>query len=90
MSPEYLNQLAELADPEQLWRLAWNDQLCLSTEQRAQLDTGIALRRHAADVERFERLRGKGKSLILTPLQRHGRHVGLIDTPENIARYVRL
>lgn len=68
MSPEYLRELADLADPDRLWALSGCDQQKLSSEQIMQLDTGVALRRYAAHVERLRGLLGTGQSLLITPL----------------------
>lgn len=81
MTPAYLLDLADIADPDQLWRLPGMQQLELPPEKRRQLDAGVALRRHARDVERLDGLRGKGKSLLLTPLPLHGTAVATIATP---------
>lgn len=68
MTPEYLRELADLADPDQLWRLKGLDQLALPPEKRHQLDTGVALRRQAEHVRRLQALVGTGMSLLITPL----------------------
>lgn len=67
MTPEYLEELADLADPDQLWRLRGFDQLDLPADKRRQLDIGVALRRHASHVRELRELIGTGKSLLLTP-----------------------
>jgi hypothetical protein len=46
-SPEYIEELAERADPDQLWRRNPLDQLEFPPDQRMQLDTAVALRRYA-------------------------------------------
>ncbi len=48
MTPQYLNELADLADPDRLWRLGWEAQRDLQADKRHHLDTGVALRRYAA------------------------------------------
>ena len=68
MTPEYLMELADAADPERLWTLCPFAQQELSPEKRRQLDAGVALRRHAVHVRRLRELLGTGKSLLLTPL----------------------
>lgn len=88
MTPEYINQLADIADPEQLWRLSGIAQQALSKEQRQQLDIGVALRRHASDVESVASL-PEGKSLLITPLvygRGLSRRQSAIDTPEQHRR----
>lgn len=81
MSPEYLNRLADIADPDQLWRRAGLDKLKFSPEQRLQLDAGVALRRHAEHVRRVRELIGTGKSLVITPLSPNGTTSTTIETP---------
>lgn len=81
MSPEYLDELADLSDPGQLWRLAGLDQMKLPPVLRRQLDTGVALRRHAEDERRMRELLGTGNSLLLTPIAINSRRVDVIATP---------
>src|SRR3569832_2055278 len=84
MTPEYLNELADLADPDNLWRLSGRAQMALPPEKRRQLDTGGALRRHAAHVQRLRGLLGTGKSLLLTPLSLNGTDVRTVPMPDEI------
>lgn len=88
MTPEYLEQLADLADPDQLWHLSPFAQRDLPRDKRAQLDTGVALRRHASDVRRLRALLGTGRSLLLTPLSENGRHSTEIATPAKIRQWM--
>lgn len=81
MTPEYLDQLADKADPGDLWRLSPLNQKNLPPEQRQQLDTGVALRRHAAHVARLLEVLEQGKSLLITPLSPNGTASKVIDTP---------
>lgn len=81
MTPEYLEELAGLADPEQLWRLSGLDQMELPADKRKQLDTGVALRRHADHMRRLRKLREEGKSLLMTPLSPYGIAIKSIETP---------
>lgn len=81
MKPEYLEELADLADPHSLWRMTALDQLGLPAESRRQLDTGIALRRMAEHVRRVRALLGTGKSLVITPLSESGSATMTIDAP---------
>ena len=81
MTPEYLNELADLADPDKLWRHAGIDQEKFTPEQRQQLNTGVALRRQAAHVARLRALQGTGQSLLLTPLSPSGVRVQVVQTP---------
>lgn len=86
MTPEYLMELADLADPDQLWQLSGLMQLDLPPASRRQLDTGVALRRYAAHVERLNRLLAEGRSLLITPLSPNGSAADDIDTPPQHAR----
>ena len=70
--PKYLDELADIADPYQLWRLPLLDQVDLDPAHRRQLDMGVALRRYAAHRREMESLIGTGKSLLLTPLGKNG------------------
>lgn len=87
MTPDYIRALAEAADPDQLWRRSGLDQEHLSAAQRKQLDTGVALRRHAEHVARLQSLRGTGHSLLLTPLQ-GCTDVCSVPTPSSVTRRV--
>ena len=89
MTPEHLEQLADLADPDRLWTKSPLAQRDLSPEKRAQLDTGVALRRHASDVRRLRSMIGTGRSLLLTPLSDNGRHSTEIDTPAAVLRWMK-
>jgi hypothetical protein len=86
MTPEYIEQLADLADPDSLWRLPAFDQLDLPPEKRQQLDAGVALRRHADHVRRLNSLLGTGESLLLTPLSLNGTAVMQVKTPAHHRR----
>lgn len=68
MTPEYLNQLADLADPDELWRRNMLGATDFTEDERRRLDTGIALRRYATHTRQLERL-APGESLAITPLQ---------------------
>lgn len=68
MTPGYLLELADLADPDQLWRLPALDQMALPAEKRKQLDAGVALRRHASHIDRLRGLLSLQRSLVITPL----------------------
>lgn len=86
MSPEYLCELADIADPEQLWRINPFDQQKLEPIERLRLDTGVALRRYAEIVRQLEALLGTGNSLVLTPLSRNGKAWMTIPAPDNHKR----
>jgi len=81
MTPERIEKLADLADPDQLWRLGWEKQGELSPEKRAQLDTGIALRRHASHIRKLNELLLLRKSLLITPLSSNSTADLYVDPP---------
>lgn len=81
MTPEYIDQLADRADPDQLWRLSGMQQLDLPMDKRKQLDTGVALRRHASHLRRLNDLRQQGLSLLITPLSSNGTATKSVPTP---------
>lgn len=66
--PAYILMLADLADPDRLWRLAGIDQLDLPDDKRRQLDAGVCLRRHASHLQDLIEAKAQGKSLLITPL----------------------
>lgn len=68
MTPEYLDELANIADPLELWRLLPCEQNNLNDKQRRQLDTGVALRRHADYVRRLNHAYWLEVSYLITPL----------------------
>lgn len=68
MSPAYLYELADLADPDKLWRLSGIDQRKLPDEKRRQIDAGVALRRHACYLEELAEALARGQSLCVTPM----------------------
>lgn len=77
MTPEYLHELADLADPQQLWRLSVLEQRELTKKERQQLDTGVALRRHAMHIRRLDDLRLLRRSLVVTPIAPN--HTAIMD-----------
>lgn len=86
MTPEYLMELADAADPERLWTLCPFAQMELPPEKRRQLDAGVALRRHADHVRRMRDLLGTGKSLLLTPLSLNGTDIRTAPMPASIRK----
>ena len=86
MTPEYLEELADLADPDRLWRLPALAQSNLPPDKRRQLDTGVALRRHASHVRRLRELQSERRSLLITPLASNHTAVSSIETPADHAR----
>lgn len=79
MTPEHIEYLADLADPDKLWQRSPFDKL--TPEQAQQLETGVALRRHAAHVRNLEAICGKGLSLLITPTRPNVVYTRVIPTP---------
>lgn len=88
MTPAYLLELADFADPEQLWRLPGLKQLDLPVEKRRQLDAGVALRRHARHIQQLRDLIGTGQSLLITPLSTNGQAIKTVRTPASHQKLV--
>lgn len=88
MTPAYLLELADFADPEQLWRLPGMKQLELPVEKRRQLDAGVALRRHARHIQQLRDLIGTGRSLLITPLSTNGQAIKTVKTPASHKKLV--
>lgn len=86
MKPEYLRELADLADPDKLWKLPLLDQLDLPDEKRKRLDTGIALRRYARHVETLQLLIGTRRSLLISPLSENSSAEKTIKMPGDHVR----
>lgn len=86
MTPEYLEELADIADPSKLWRMSGLARDCFTPEQKRQLDTGVALRRHASHVRRLRELLGTGKSLLMTPLSLSGQDIRDVPMPADIKK----
>jgi hypothetical protein len=76
MTPQYLIELADLADPDELWHLGWE----------AQRDTGVALRRAAAHQQRLQEALAERESLLLTPLSTCGVASAVVPTPKKHAK----
>lgn len=81
MSPEYMEELANIADPKSLWQLSGLDQMKLGETERKQLDTGVALRRHANHVRRLRELLKTKQSLLITPLSENSSAIMPVETP---------
>lgn len=81
MKPEYIYELADMVDPDQLWRLSGMDQMDLPPEKRRQLDAGVALRRHAHHVEELRKVLEQQKSLLITPLSSIGSTRKVVESP---------
>lgn len=88
VTPEYLELLANVVDPDQLWKRPMFDRNHLPESQRHQLDAGVALRRYAADVRALRSAASQGKSLLLTtfPHALHTRCTAVVDTPASHQR----
>lgn len=86
MSPEYIDQLADIADPDKLWRLSFSEALALPNDKRRQLETGVALRRYAHHLRDLRRAREARKSWIITPLSENGSAARTIETPPDHAK----
>lgn len=86
MTPEYLEELADMADPDKLWRLGAFEQLDLPPEKRRQLDAGVALRRYASHKRRLLEVLAERKSLLLTPLSTCGLASAVVTTPARHAK----
>ena len=86
MTPQYLIELAGLADPDELWRLGWEAQRDFPADKRRQLDTGVALRRAASHQQRLLEVLAERKSLLLTPLSTCGLASATVATPAQHAR----
>lgn len=89
MTPEYLEELADLADPDQLWRFRPRSPLNLPADKRHQLDMGIALRRYAHHLKELALAQQKGKSLLITKLSPNSFASMMVDAPDNHKRLAR-
>lgn len=72
MTPEYIEELADRADPHKLWRLTGLEQMALPEELKCQLDTGIVLRRYADHIRRLKEAYAADVSVLITPLNASG------------------
>jgi hypothetical protein len=86
MTPEYIEELAQRADPDELWRRNPFDQMKLPPEQRKQLDTAVALRRYAHLLRDVDRAAQEGKSWLITKLGPSSTAVRSIETPPDHKR----
>jgi len=84
MSPEEIEKLADRADPNKLWRRSGIDQLQFTEEQRAQLWTGVLLRRHASDLRQVEAAAKIGRGLLVTRLGPSVRDVRMVTPPQAV------
>jgi hypothetical protein len=81
MQPSYLEQLADMVDPDQLWRLPLLDTLALPEDQRQRLDAGVALRRYASHQRDLRHAFTGRCSVLITPLSENGTATAMIRTP---------
>jgi hypothetical protein len=81
MTPQYLNELADVADPDELWRLDPFKQLDLPADKRKQLDAGVALRRYAGHMGRLLRAFAQVESLLITPLSPNCTATKFVSSP---------
>lgn len=86
MTPEYIDQLAEIADPTRLWRHPVMERHTLTEAQRQQMDTGVALRRHASYQRRLLGLLEEKRSLLVTPLASNSTATKSVGTPPDHER----
>lgn len=89
MTPEYIERLADLVDPHALWRVPAFERDNLTDEERAQLDAGVALRRHADHVRRLNALLGQNKSLLITPLSESVTATKIVPIPDSHLRLLK-
>lgn len=80
---EYLYELADMVDPDRLWRLPGLEQLELPEAKRKQLDAGVWLRRHGAHLDELARARAEGKSVLITPLSPGSTAHKFVATPRD-------
>jgi hypothetical protein len=83
-TPEYLEQLADIADPQQLWRLSGDAQQRLPPVDRQHLDMGVALRRYASHRRELLNALALGRSLVITPTSPNGTaHMTIAPPPQH-------
>lgn len=87
MSPDYIEILAQKADPKELWKKPVLERYNFTIEERVQLDTAVALRRYAEHVKRVQELIGTNKSLLITPLSMSGTSVLRVPTPKRVKKH---
>jgi hypothetical protein len=81
MTPQYLNELADLADPDELWKLRGMDQIYLPPDKRKQLDAGVALRRYADHLTMLAGALERKESVLIKPLSSCGQATMRVETP---------
>ena len=87
MSPEYLRRLADISDPDEVWRTSGLfGRQGLPEDKRQQYDIGVALRRYAHHLEFVDRALNEKRSVLITPLSELGCATRLIETPDDHVR----
>jgi hypothetical protein len=86
MTPEYLDELADIADSDSLWRLPLMAQLELPEHKRRQLDAGIALRRYAEHRRMLLKALKSDRSVLITLMSENSTAIKIVDTPPDHAK----
>ncbi|WP_438979610.1 hypothetical protein [Polynucleobacter sp.] len=81
MTPERLEELAAMSDPDKLWQLDINERKALPPEKKAQLEISIALRRYAVHQQRLSIALKSKQSLLITPMSKNSQAVKFVDIP---------
>lgn len=82
MRPEYIDELADMVDPDEIWKRSLLDDT-LTDQQKRQRDAGVALRRHASHLRELERALEEKKSILITPLGPSFIAIRMTETPED-------
>ena len=85
MTPAYIRELADFVDPDKQWQRRWDAPF--TEAERKQRDAGVALRRHAHDLEDLERALAEGKSRLITPIGPSHTARKNVETPPDHARH---
>lgn len=81
MTPDYLEQLADIVDHKKLWKTPIFKRMELSVKDKRLLDAGVALRRYASDIRRMEEALATQQSVLITPITQNDTAVELCKTP---------
>ena len=84
MSPQYLEELANIVDPDEYWALSLEVQRNLPPEKKAKLDAGVALRRYANLERSIRELIPTERSLLITPFTEVTVAYDFMNTPPDI------
>lgn len=82
MHPDYLEDLAYVADPDELWRLSFLEKKNLPPDKLNQLHIGIALRRYANFIRSLNHSGEQGKIVLITAICDNGVFTEFVETPE--------